>query len=363
MTSLASKRWAGLRRLPLSKVLISRLIRREAQTPGARLFRPGTGQGFIGTSAASCPRQGADSKLGSHCFLGPTWQSALGYWGRGKRKCALSRAGREPRLTSLTGLWTPGAHGAPAGSCSPGKEGVREGSRQTPELGGPSAPGTGCRDQGCSLSRTWREAGAREPAVAWDGKRVCSRPRSCALPCWPRHPLRGPTRLARTFHPGPPPRLSECVVLEEWWRGGVCPLQAGKGFPAFPCSQQGRFWPEATEPRKGRFSERGSTCVGLSGTAFLPGCFPWGVHRPARASTLSSPAPRYSPRALVHEWARQVFCFQSSVSLRSRLNPRPGRDPTHRFAKPLKRSIRMFIKYSIYAVCPRSHRPKIKSAV
>lgn len=136
MTSLASKRWAGLRRLPLSKVLISRLIRREAQTPGARLFRPGTGQGFIGTSAASCPRQGADSKLGSHCFLGPTWQSALGYWGRGKRKCALSRAGREPRLTSLPGLWTPGAHGAPAGSCSPGKEGVREGSRQTPELGG-----------------------------------------------------------------------------------------------------------------------------------------------------------------------------------------------------------------------------------
>lgn len=195
--------------------------------------------------------------------------------------------------------------------------------------------------------------------MAWDGEKVCSRSRNCALPRLPR----GPTRLAGALHPGPLPGLSESVALEESWRGDVWPLQAEKEFPAFPCSLQVRFWPGAVEPRKGRFRERGSTCVGQSGAAFLPGCCPWGVHSPARASALSSPAPRYSPRALVHEWARQAFCFQSSVSLRSRLDPRPGRDPTHRFAKALKRSIRMFIKYSIYAVCPRSHPPKIKSAV
>lgn len=165
--------------------------------------------------------------------------------------------------------------------------------------------------------------------------------------------------------PGPPLGLAESVALEESRRGRVRSLRVQQAFPASPCSQQGRFRPGAAEPRKGRLSGRGPAqpCVGRSGAAFLPGCFPRGVHRLARASALSSPVPRYLPRPLVHEWARQAFCFQSSVSLRSRLDPRPVRDPTHRFAKALKRSIRMFIKYSIYVVCPRSHRPKIKSAV
>lgn len=38
-------------------------------------------------------------------------------------------------------------------------------------------------------------------------------------------------------------------------------------------------------------------------------------------------------------------------------------DPTYCLTRDPEHSIRMFIKYSIYAVCPRSHRPKIKSAV
>lgn len=90
--------------------------------------------------------------------------------------------------------------------------------------------------------------------MAWDGEKVCSWSRNCALPRLPR----GPTRLAGALHPGPLPGLSESVALEESWRGDVWPLQAEKEFPAFPCSLQVRFWPGAVEPRKGRFRERGS---------------------------------------------------------------------------------------------------------
>lgn len=201
--------------------------------------------------------------------------------------------------------------------------------------------------------------------MAWDRERVCSWPRSCVLTGWSRHPPHGAARLADVLHPGPP-----LVSWNLWpWRraGAVGSVRSepSRLFPASSCFQQGRFRPGAAEPRKGRLSARGPAqpCVRRSGAAFLPGCFPRGVHRPARASALSFPAPRYLPRSLVHEWARQAFCFQSSVSLRSRLDLRPGRDPTHHSAKALKRSIRMFIKYSIYVVCPRSHRPKIKSAV
>lgn len=94
-----------------------------------------------------------------------------------------------------------------------------------------------------------------------------------------------------------------------------------------------------------------------------PGGFRRGVHGRPRAPALCPPARCASPGLVVHVWARRVFCFQRTVSLRSRLDPRRCRDRTHRLAMAPERSIRMFIKYSIYAVCPRSHRPKIKPAV
>lgn len=96
------------------------------------------------------------------------------------------------------------------------------------------------------------------------------------------------------------------------WSRGICgpggePVRRGsvrsepsRHFPAFSCFQQGRFRPGAAEPRKGRLSARGPAqpCVRWSGAAFLPGCFPRGAHRPAKASALSFPAPRYLPRSL-----------------------------------------------------------------
>lgn len=94
-----------------------------------------------------------------------------------------------------------------------------------------------------------------------------------------------------------------------------------------------------------------------------PSCFPSGVHGRLRAPALCPPARCASPALLVHLWARWVFCFQRAASLRSRLGPRRCRDPTHHLAMAPERSIRMFIKYSIYAVCPRSQRPKIRSVV
>lgn len=193
--------------------------------------------------------------------------------------------------------------------------------------------------------------------MAWDPEKVFSGPQSCALPLTA---IFTAGRLAGALHPGPPPGLTASVALEESWRSRVRPIRFQQGFPVFSCSQQGGFRPGAAEPRKG-FGERGPDLRGRgSSWLFSQGCPPPGQGLSAH---FSSSAPHFLPGALVHEWARQAFCFQSSVSLRSRLDPRPGRDTTHRFAKALKCSIRMFIKYSIYAVCPRSHRPKIKSAV
>lgn len=129
--------------------------------------------------------------------------------------------------------------------CRSGQEGIGGGFRQTPALRGPSAPGTSCR---AGMLPEPDLEGSRDPRA-----RRGLGPRKGLLPASKlcTGPVVAPStaRVRSTCRRSPPGPAAESVALEESRRGEVCSLRAEQEFPAFPCSQQGRFRPGAAEPR------------------------------------------------------------------------------------------------------------------
>lgn len=164
-------------------------------------------------------------------------------------------------------------------------------------------------------------------------------------------------------YPRPPPALAESVVLAEpapravraWYRAE---FPAASSVCRAHSRRRGGHCPGGAAGAQGLRGPRGSGASSSSTRRFRSGVL--GGPAPGPCPPAGRAAPRRASRA-----GLPGLCFQRAVSLRSRLDPRRCADATPRLATAPapERSIRMFIKYSIYAVCPRSHRPKIKSAV
>lgn len=299
----------------------------------------------------------------------------FGFWGPGgaqdrlRPACATEASAghvRDAFLASLGDCSGPGARRAHCrrgrfsgfwadpGSQSRVGSGIRTGLQRAGVLCGRQRQGQLSR--ATSGQGSWERVGSGDPVL------FCTmwKPRP-QLPRRPRHPAPCTCGRAPPWGPSWHPR--------SWRQGGL--------FGSEPSLSLRRFLPcgGADSPRRGagvkptlgrRKLERLSSvflsagfCEASSGEPVALGDAP--------ALRLHAPRPprRASSRGAARRRAaaRQAFCSPSAASLRSGLHPGGrGGDPTHCLAKAPARGIRAFIKYSICAVCPRSHRPEIKRA-